>query len=107
MENPDALSAATAADRREYLEGGLRDVACQACGTRVLVKKLSPQHTSIQWTTPSDRCPQIASRVASGEHPARIETCRRLRETIDHLISEGLLEVAAPQANGHPGAGGG
>ncbi len=107
MDKPDALGASTDADRHEYLEGGLREVACQACGTRVLVKKLSPQHTSIQWTTPSDRCPQIAARVASGEHPARIDTCGRLRETIDQLISEGLLEQAPPQVNGHAGAGGG
>ena len=41
----------TTAERTEFLAGGLRPHACASCGTRVLVKKNSVKHTSIQWTT--------------------------------------------------------
>jgi hypothetical protein len=94
------------ADRREYLEGGLQPLACQTCGIRVLVKKLSPQHTSIQWTTSTEHCPEIAARTEAGEHPALVNACGRLRSTIEHAIREGLLEVPRP-ADGAVGADGG
>jgi hypothetical protein len=96
---PAEAAESTAADRRLYLEGGLRPLACQTCGMEVLVKKLSPQHTSIQWTTGSEGCPEIAARSAAGEHPARVDTCGRLRDSIERAAREGLLEVTRAEAD--------
>ncbi|TDD05479.1 hypothetical protein E1181_15205 [Saccharopolyspora terrae] len=87
------VPASTTADQRLYLEGGLRPLPCATCGVRVLVKKLSPEQTSIQWTTSTGDCPEIAARIAEGEHPALVDTCPRLRATIEHALREGVLEV--------------
>lgn len=79
---------ATAADRREFLEAGLRPIACLSCGLEVLVKKNSLAHTSIQWTSDSAACPELA---AAG--PATEEGCGKLRESIASAVRDGLLEV--------------
>jgi hypothetical protein len=100
MTDHATLRAATAADRRRYLAAGLRPLTCADCGIEVLVKKLSPEHTSIQWTTGTDRCPEIAARIAAGEHPARVDTCGRLRDGIEHAVSEGRLAIPRPPAGG-------
>ena len=70
-------------DRRDHLLGGLTDLACDRCAVRVLVKKNSPQHTSIQWTAPAVQgCAEFAARVAAGERTALIDTCASLRASI-------------------------
>ncbi|MEU7559518.1 hypothetical protein [Streptomyces eurythermus] len=66
----------------------MRPVSCEECGTGVLVEKRSLPHTSVQWTGPTDRCPQLAG---SG---ARIEGCTRLRASIEREVREGRLTVA-------------
>ena len=79
-------------ERQEFLEGGLRPVECLDCGNRVLVKKHSPQHTSVQWTSDAARsCPEFA---AAGRATALIATCLRLRSSIDQAVLDGVLEVA-------------
>jgi hypothetical protein len=94
-------SAATGAEEREYLEAGLAPVGCRYCGNRVLVKKNSIRHTSIQWTSDAvDSCPEFAARVAAGQVSALIDTCGKLRDSIDEAVREGLLEVPGPGA-GH------
>lgn len=87
----------TRADRQHYLADGLRPLDCEHCGTRVLVKKESPQHTSIQWTADSAAsCPEVAARVLDGTDAARVDTCPRLRESIRCAVREGRLEVPDP-----------
>ena len=79
-------------ERREFLEGGLNPVKCLDCGNRVLVKKYSLQHTSVQWTSDAARsCPEFA---AAGRETALIETCLKLRDSIDQAVRDGVLEVA-------------
>jgi hypothetical protein len=86
----------TLADQRLYLESGLRELACRGCGALVRVKKSSPQHTSIQWTTRAVReCAEFAARVALGETTALVDGCATLRETIDRAVREGRLEAHA------------
>ncbi|MFC4001031.1 hypothetical protein ACFS2C_08275 [Prauserella oleivorans] len=85
--HPDTL-----ADREEFLTAGLVPVACRSCATTVLVKKNSPEHTSIQWTTDASRsCPVFAEKVAQGVHPALLDTCDRLRESIAEAAREGVF----------------
>jgi hypothetical protein len=79
-------------ERREFLEGGLSPVECLDCGNRVLVKKYSLQHTSVQWTADArGSCPEFA---AADRDTALIPTCRRLRDSIDRAVRDGVLEVA-------------
>lgn len=91
MTGPD-----TEGDRRHHLAGGLTPLDCGHCGTRVLVKKESPQHTSIQWTTGSTSCPVLAAQVAAGTEPGRVESCPRLRESVEQAVRRGRLEVPDP-----------
>jgi hypothetical protein len=84
------VSAKTKADRRSFLSDGLRPVECTACGTCVLVKKNSEHHMSIQWQTSTDSCPEFATQ---GKPTALLDTCPRLRSSIDSVVAEGLLEV--------------
>ncbi|QYN36873.1 hypothetical protein K1T35_06275 [Pseudonocardia sp. DSM 110487] len=80
----DELAAATAADRREYLEHGLRELDCLHCAGRVLVKKNSWAHTSIEWTADAvARCDAFSSH----------DGCPRLHRSIEHAIMAGQLQV--------------
>jgi hypothetical protein len=89
----------TLADRREYLEGGLRDLACGGCDAHVLVKKNSPHQTSVQWTGRAVRqCAEFAARVALGEATPLVDTCTTLRDTIDQAVRDGRLAASVPLA---------
>ena len=80
----DELAAATAADRRAYLEHGLCELACLHCAGRVLVKKNSWAHTSIEWTADAvGRCDAFDPR----------DGCARLHRSIEHAITAGRLQV--------------
>jgi hypothetical protein len=85
-----AVAEQTAADRRGFLGDGLRPVECTTCGTCVLVKKSSQHQTSIQWQTSTDSCPEYA---AQHKPAALLDTCSKLRASIESLVAEGLLEV--------------
>jgi hypothetical protein len=84
----------TLADRREYLQGGLRDLACDGCGAHVRVKKSSPQQTSVQWTCQAaSRCAEFSARVALGGTAPPVDTCTTLRDSIDRAVRDGRLDV--------------
>jgi hypothetical protein len=86
--------ADTLAERREYLTGGLAPVGCDRCHALVRVKKLSPQQTSVQWTTAAARdCLELAAAAVLGRPPALVPTCPDLRESIDRAVRDGRLEV--------------
>ncbi|MGH3519333.1 MAG: hypothetical protein ACRDQ7_18320 [Haloechinothrix sp.] len=86
--------ADTLADRRDFLTGGLTPLACRSCGTRVLVRKNSPKHTSIQWTTdPATSCPVYAEQVGAGGSTALLDTCERLTESVARAAATGEIEV--------------
>lgn len=88
------LEAATEADRREYLESGFRPVECASCGGRVLVKKTSPEHTSVQWISDAaSSCPEFAAHAAEGGNTAHIQSCPKLRDSIEDAVRAGLLEI--------------
>jgi hypothetical protein len=79
---------------RDFLEAGLAPLDCRGCANRVLVKKTSPTQTSVQWISdPATSCPEFAARVSRGELTARIDTCPKLRDSIELAVAEGLLEV--------------
>ena len=62
-----------------------------------LVAKFSPQHTSVQWSLESVRtCAEFSARAAAGEQSALIDTCASLRDSIDHAVLDGRLDVSPP-----------
>jgi len=82
------------AERREYLEGGLIPVGCDRCPALVRVKKLSPQQTSVQWTTAATReCLELSAAAVLGRPLALVPTCPDLRASIDRAVRDGRLEV--------------
>ncbi|MDJ1135510.1 hypothetical protein [Streptomyces iconiensis] len=66
----------------------MRPVECGACGNEVLVEKRSLPHTTVQWTRPTDRCPELA-----GRDSALTAVCTGLRSSIERAVREGTLEV--------------
>ncbi|GAB3576845.1 hypothetical protein GCM10027445_41520 [Amycolatopsis endophytica] len=83
----------TTAERTEFLSGGLRPHACASCGTRVLVKKNSVKHTSIQWTTDAGSCPVFAEQAEAGENTALLDTCPKLVDSIGAAVRDGEFGV--------------
>jgi hypothetical protein len=84
----------TLADEHSYLTDGLVPVSCAACATEVLVRKASREHMSIQYQSPpASTCPEFAARIAAGELSARIDTCPRLRDAIEHAVVTGMVAV--------------
>jgi len=87
------LSEVTRKDRERYLTSGLAPVDCRFCHVSVLVKKLGPEHTSVQWNSEAtSRCAYFAEVRESGGVTARSRSCPRLADSIEHAIAEGILE---------------
>ena len=88
-----ALQEATQHDRERYLNSGLSPVDCRFCHVSVLVKKLGPGHTSVQWNSDAaQRCAYFSEVRESGGQTARSRSCPRLADSIEHAIAEGILE---------------
>jgi hypothetical protein len=87
------LREATQRDRDRYLTSGLQPVDCRFCHVSVLVKKLGPGHTSVQWNSDAvRRCAYFAELRESGGQPERSRSCPKLADSIEHAIAEGILE---------------
>lgn len=74
-------------DRDDQLHAGFRDVACRYCGVTVLVRKMSPKQTSVQWTTDTSDCPQL--RAGADGTPG--EGCAELRASVLAAVESGLV----------------
>lgn len=88
-----AVREASARDRERYLTSGLVSVDCRFCHVAVQVKKLSAEHTSVQWNADAvQRCATFAEIRSTGGDPARVRSCPRLTDSIKHAVAEGCLE---------------
>lgn len=69
-------------------------VACQKCGTEVLVQKYSYHHTSIQWQADAEvACQEFQ---AIGDPDARrnqASSCQALRSSIEDAVIAGIVPV--------------
>ncbi|MFI9384986.1 hypothetical protein [Kutzneria sp. NPDC052558] len=74
----------TVRESARYLTEGLRPHACDGCGTTVLVKKNSLQHTSVQWQSDTAACPLLGPLVSG---------CALLRDSIERAVRDGSIEV--------------
>ncbi|HET6499200.1 MAG TPA: hypothetical protein VFG87_00430 [Amycolatopsis sp.] len=82
------------AERGDFLNGGLRPHKCSSCGTRVLVKKNSRKHTSIQWITDAAAsCPVFAEQSRTGVNTALLESCASLSASIAMAARQGEFGV--------------
>jgi hypothetical protein len=91
-----ALREATQRDRERYLTSGLQSVDCRFCHISVLVKKLGPGHTAVQWSSDAaQRCAYFAEVRESGGQTARSRSCPRLADSIEHAIAEGILDAVS------------
>jgi hypothetical protein len=88
-----AVREATERDRERYLTSGLASVDCRFCHVTVQVKKLGPEHTSVQWSSEAtQRCAVFTELRESGGDPARARSCPHLTDSIRHAVAEGCLE---------------
>jgi hypothetical protein len=100
----NALAEATRKDRERYLNSGLRPVDCRFCHVSVLVKKLGPGHTSVQWNSDAaQRCAHFKEIREAGGNSARSRACPKLADSINHAIAEGILEPVSTSPS--PGDG--
>jgi hypothetical protein len=84
-------------DRDEQLHAGFHDVACRYCGVTVLVRKMSPKQTSVQWTTSASVCPYLTPDPDAGVgggaggtgRPG--EGCPELSASVRSAVASGLL----------------
>ena len=88
-----AVHEATERDKQRYLTSGLAAVDCRFCHATVQVKKLGPEHTSVQWNgAAAKRCAVFDEIRSAGGEPARARSCHRLTDSIRHAVTEGCLE---------------
>ena len=94
MASYTTLRPETAEDQRRYLEGRLVEVSCLDCLATVRVRKNSQYHTSIQWTAEAQRqCAELARRRSEAGQRVVVESCSRLKRSIDEAVREGRLRV--------------
>ncbi|MUM15334.1 hypothetical protein FZI91_05890 [Mycobacterium sp. CBMA271] len=98
------LHEATEGDKQRYLTSGLQEVDCRFCHGSVMVKKLSINHTAVQWNTAAaGRCAYFAQMREEGANTARVRGCPRLSDSIAHAVAEGCLDpicTASPPGDG-------
>lgn len=88
-----AVREATRRDRERYLGAGLAEVDCRHCHASVRVRKLGAPHTAVQWNREaSGRCAFFSEIRAGGGSSARVPSCPRLADSIEHAVAEGCLE---------------
>ncbi|MGA9101529.1 hypothetical protein [Aeromicrobium sp.] len=86
----------TLADRALYTETRLVELACGHCQARVMVRKNSEHHTSIQWT--QDAVAECATFAELGEqeHGRPIHSsCPRLEASIEDAVRNGMVPVGS------------
>ena len=86
----------TLEDRELYTRGRLVEVACLQCRARVMVRKNSEHHTSIQWTQEAVADCAIFADLDRQEDGRPVHSgCPRLVASIEDAVSEGVVTVGA------------
>ncbi|HEY1972314.1 MAG TPA: hypothetical protein VGH89_30460 [Pseudonocardia sp.] len=85
--DPDQLAAATEADRRDHLSGGLTALVCGRCGGAVRARMHSRTQLAMQWSSEAvGRCRDYTSR----------DGCPYLRRALVEAVADGRLPVTGP-----------
>lgn len=86
--------AETFEDRALYTQSNLQEIPCMDCKARVLVRKNSEHHTSIQWTQEAvSDCTTFAKmNQQEGGRPVHAG-CPRLNKSIEEAVRDGAVSV--------------
>ena len=86
----------TLEDRALYTRSRLAEVACRECQARVMVRKNSEHHTSIQWSEEAVAdCAFFAELSRQDDGRPVHSGCPRLVESIEEAVREGGVPVGA------------
>ncbi len=86
----------TLEDRVLYTRSQLAEVACQECRERVMVRKNSEHHTSIQWTQDAVAGCAVFAELAQQEGGRPVHTaCPRLVASIEDAVRDGAVPIGA------------
>ena len=87
----------TLEDRELYTQSRLEEIPCMDCKARVLVRKNSEHHTSIQWTLEAVSNCTSFSKMSRQEGGRQIHSgCPRLNASIEAAVREGAVSVGSP-----------
>ncbi len=88
--------AETYADRQLYTESRLQEVPCMDCSARVLVRKNSEHHTSIQWTQKAVADCTTFAKMSRDEGGRPVHAgCPRLNASIEEAVRDGVVAVGS------------
>lgn len=74
----------------------MTSVACEACAARVLVRKASPDQTSIQWNADARAaCHELATSPLPGP---TLAGCSRLDAAVHDAVLDGKLTIVQEQS---------
>src|SRR5688500_5065103 len=86
----------TLEDRALYTSGRLVEIACRECQARVMVRKNSEHHTSIQWTRDAvEDCAFFAELTRQDDGRPIHSGCPRLVASIEEAVRDGVLSIGA------------
>jgi hypothetical protein len=86
----------TLEDRALYTRSRLVEVTCQECQARVMVRKNSEHHTSIQWTQDAVEDCAFFAELSRDDGGRPIHSgCPRLVASIEEAVRNGVLSVGA------------
>lgn len=88
--------AETREDQALYTRSNLQEVPCMDCSARVLVRKNSEHHTSIQWTQEAVGNCQTFAKMDQQEGGRSVHAgCPRLNKSIEEAVREGAVPVGS------------
>lgn len=86
----------TLADRALYTESRLVELACRECQARVMVRKNSEHHTSIQWTQAAVADCATFAELSQQEDGRPIHSgCPRLVASIEEAVRDGTVPIGS------------
>lgn len=86
----------TVADQHRYTAERLTEISCETCAAKVLVKKNSEHHTSVQWTDDAlQTCQEFRGRDTSLRKRDVHKPCARLMTSIDDAVKDGNILIGA------------
>ena len=86
----------TLEDRALYTSSRLVELACRECHARVMVRKNSEHHTSIQWSQDAVAGCATFNELSGQENGRPIHSgCPRLVASIEEAVREGVVPVGA------------
>ena len=89
-------SEETLEDQRLYTSAQLTEVACLDCLAKVMVKKNSDHHTSIQWSQEAvSACPEFTRMTVTPDGRPLQQGCPRLAASIDAAVRDGDVPIGA------------